>query len=134
VRVYTAADWKRDVFEQVVDSASRSDAEQSNGDSRETTGPNVGAVMSEVMSDPDLRERGDAVNDLVQELVEFVREQTGDRLAVLESLDEADVYADAVGFYEREFDADVHVLDEAAAEDADRASGAVPFRPAVHIE
>jgi leucyl-tRNA synthetase len=117
VRVYTAADWKRDVFEQVAG-----------------TGPDVGAVMSEVMSDPDLRERGDEVNDLVQELVEFAREQGDDRLDILESVDEQAVYADAVGFYEREFDADVRVLDESEAADADRASGAVPFRPAVHIE
>ena len=118
VRVYTAADWKRSVFEQVVE-----------------TGPDVGAVMSEVMSDPDLRERGDEVNDLVQELVEFVREQEDDRLAILEGTEEADVYADAVGFYEREFDADVRVLDETGAEDpGDRAGDAVPFRPAIHIE
>ena len=118
VRVYTAADWKRSVFEQVVE-----------------TGPDVGAVMSEVMSDPDLRERGNEVNDLVQELVEFVREQEDDRLAILEGTAEATVYADAVGFYEREFDADVRVLDETGAEDpGDKAGDAVPFRPAIHIE
>ncbi|WP_254824417.1 leucine--tRNA ligase [Haloglomus halophilum] len=119
VRVYTAADWKRSVFEQVVE-----------------TGPDVGAVMSEVMSDPDLRERGNEVNQLVQELVEFVREQDDDRLAILEAADEADVYADAVGFYEREFDADVRVLDEGADPDdpGDKAGDAVPFRPAIHIE
>jgi len=134
VQVYTAADWKRSVFEQVVEQASPRDADRSNGDSRETTGPDVGAVMSEVMSNPDLRERGNEVNDLVQELVEFVREQDDDRLAILEAVDEADVYADAAGFYEREFDADVRVLGETDAEDAARADGAVPFRPAVHIE
>jgi leucyl-tRNA synthetase len=119
VRVYTAADWKRSVFEQVAE-----------------TGPDVGAVMSEVMSDPDLRERGNEVNDLVQELVEFVREADDDRLAILEETDEAAVYADAVGFYEREFDADVQVLDEGAdpEDPGDKAGDAVPFRPAIHIE
>jgi leucyl-tRNA synthetase len=119
VRVYTAADWKRSVFEQVVE-----------------TGPDVGAVMSEVMSDPDLRERGNEVNQLVQELVEFVREADEDRLAILEAADEADVYADAVDFYEREFDADVRVLDEGAdpEDPGDKAGDAVPFRPAIHIE
>jgi leucyl-tRNA synthetase len=135
VRVYTAAEWKRSVFEQVVEQASPRDADRSNGDSRETTGPDVGAVMSEVMSDPDLRERGNEVNQLVQELVEFVREQDEDRLAILEDADEAAVYADAVGFYEREFDADVQVLDEEGAEDpGGKAGDAVPFRPAIHIE
>jgi leucyl-tRNA synthetase len=119
VRVYTAADWKRSVFEQVAE-----------------TGPDVGAVMSEVMSDPDLRERGNEVNQLVQELVEFVREQDDERLAILEEADEADVYADAVGFYEREFDADVRVLDEGAdpEDPGGKAGDAVPFRPAIHIE
>ncbi|ERH11764.1 MAG: leucyl-tRNA synthetase, partial [halophilic archaeon J07HB67] len=56
VRVYVAADWKRDVFDAVCEA-----------------GADVGAAMSEAMSDPDLRERGDAVNDLVQELVGFAR-------------------------------------------------------------
>ncbi|WP_276259956.1 leucine--tRNA ligase [Haloglomus litoreum] len=119
VRVYTAAEWKRSVFEQVVE-----------------TGPDVGAVMSEVMSDPDLRERGNEVNQLVQELVEFVREQDEGRLSILEDADEAEVYADAVGFYEREFDADVQVLDEGAdpEDPGGKAGDAVPFRPAIHIE
>jgi leucyl-tRNA synthetase len=46
------------------------------------------------------------------------------------------VYADAVDFYEREFDADVRVLDEGAdpEDPGDKAGDAVPFRPAIHIE
>ena len=119
VRVYTAADWKRDVFEQVV-----------------RTGPDVGAVMSEVMSDPDLRERGDEVNQLVQELVDLVRGRDERTLEILREADEREVYADAVAFYEREFDADVRVYAEDAADEdpGGKAGDAVPFRPAVHIE
>jgi leucyl-tRNA synthetase len=91
--------------------------------------------MSEVMSDPDLRERGDEVNQLVQELVEFVRDREADDLDVLLDTDEAEVYAGAAGFLEREFDAEVRVLDEAGSEDpGGKAGDAVPFRPAVHIE
>jgi len=120
IRVYAAADWKRDVLDQVVE-----------------TGPDVGAVMGEVMSDPDLRERGDAVNQLVQELVEVVRERDADTLADLRALDELEVYGDAAAFLEREFGAEVEVYaedDPDAVDPEGKASNAQPLRPAVHLE
>ncbi len=119
VRVYVAADWKRDVFETVRE-----------------TGTNVGAVMGQVMEDPDLREKGDAVNDLVQDLVELVRERDDDELAALAGVDEQAVYEDAEAFLETEFDATVEVYaeDDPDADDPDgKADSAVPFRPAIHL-
>jgi leucyl-tRNA synthetase len=120
IRVYAAADWKRDVLEQVVQ-----------------TGPDVGAVMGEVMSDPDLREKGNAVNQLVQELVEVVRERDSETLADLRALDELEVYGDAAAFLEGEFGAEVEVYaeDDPDAVDPDgKASNAQPLRPAIHLE
>ncbi|MEZ3114637.1 leucine--tRNA ligase [Halobaculum sp. MBLA0147] len=120
VRVYVAADWKRDVFDAVREA-----------------GADVGAAMSEAMSDPDLRERGDAVNDLVQDLVEFARGADDERLAALADLDERAAYEAAADFVAREFDATVEVYaeDDADLVDPDgKASQAVPFRPAIHIE
>ena len=120
VRVYVAADWKGDVFDAVREA-----------------GADVGAAMSEAMSDPDLRERGDAVNDLVGELMEFVRGDDDDRLAGLAALDEQAAYEDAAEFLAREFDATVEVYaedDPEAVDPADKAGQAVPFRPAIHIE
>ncbi|MFC7043433.1 leucine--tRNA ligase [Halonotius sp. GCM10025705] len=120
IRVYVAADWKRKVFETVRE-----------------VGTDVGQIMGEVMQDPDLRERGDAVNDLAQDLVELVRGVDDETLAAMAEIDEVSTYETAVDFLEREYDADVAVY----AEDGDdiddpegRASKAVPFRPAIHIE
>ena len=118
LRVYVAADWKRTVFDQVVE-----------------TGPDVGAVMGSVMEDPDLRERGDAVNDLVQDLVSVVRERDEATLAAMQELDELAVYEAAADFLAREFDADVEVGVEGEAPDpAGKADAAEPFRPAIHLE
>jgi leucyl-tRNA synthetase len=120
VRVYVAADWKHDVFGTVAE-----------------VGPDVGAAMGKVMQDPDLRERGDAVNDLVGDLVELVRGRDEATLDAMTDLDERAVYDDAVDFLEREFDATVEVYaegDDDVVDPADRASGASPFRPAIHIE
>ncbi|MEA1930364.1 MAG: leucine--tRNA ligase [Euryarchaeota archaeon] len=120
IRVYVAADWKQSVFETVRE-----------------TGTNVGDVMSEVMQDPDLRERGNAVNQLVQDLVELVRSLDAETLAVLDEIDETSTYETAVGFLEREYDATVEVYSEDGEgidDPEDRASKAVPFRPAIHIE
>ncbi|MFT4890391.1 MAG: leucyl-tRNA synthetase [Halobacteriales archaeon] len=119
VRVYVAADWKRDVFDAVREH-----------------GPDRGAIMGAVMDDPDLRERGDEVNRLVGDLVEFVRERPDEELDALASLDEAAVYEDATEFLAREFDAEIEVYAEDGDPDdpADKAGDAVPFRPAIHLE
>jgi leucyl-tRNA synthetase len=119
IRVYVAADWKRRVYEAVVD-----------------VGTDAGAVISEVMADPEMRERGNEVSDLANELVEAVRTRGEDVAADLLDVDERATYEAAADFLGREFDADVEVY----AEDGDphdpagRAGNAVPFRPAIHIE
>ncbi|MFC6990168.1 leucine--tRNA ligase [Haloplanus sp. GCM10025708] len=119
IRLYVAADWKREVFDAVAE-----------------TGPDVGAVMGTVMQDEDLRERGDEVNDLVQELVEMVRGLDSETLDAMADADETALYGRATSFLEREFDADVELYseDEDPYDPANRAENAVPFRPAVHLE
>ena len=120
IRVYVAADWKQSVFETVRE-----------------TGTNVGQIMGEVMQDPDLRERGNEVNQLVQDLVELVRSLDEETLAVMDDVDEISTYETAVEFLEREYDGEVAIYAEDSDEIEDpenRASKAVPFRPAIHIE
>jgi len=119
IRVYVAADWKRAVFDAVREA-----------------GADVGAVMSEAMQDPGLRERGDAVNDLAGELVEFARERDEETLDTLGDVDELAVYEGARDFFERAFDATVEVYaeDDDPTDPGGKADQAVPFRPAVHIE
>lgn len=120
VRIYVAAGWKQQVFEAVREA-----------------GANVGAVMSEVMSDPDLREKGNQVNQIAQDVVEFARDYDDEDLAMLAEMDEAAVYEGAADFLSREFDAEVEVYVEGGddvVDPADRADKAVPFRPAIHLE
>ncbi|MFB6146413.1 MAG: leucine--tRNA ligase [Halobacteriaceae archaeon] len=116
IRVYTPAPWKQRVFEVVAE-----------------TGPDVGAAMSEAMDDEALRDRGDAVNELVTDLVDDVRERDADALEILLDVDETAVYEGAASFLEREFDAAVEVIPEADADD-DRAAEAVPLRPAIYLD
>jgi len=56
-----------------------------------------------------------------------------DELAALDEVDETELYETAAGYIAREFDASVDVVAEQDA-DADRASRAVPFRPAIDLE
>ncbi|MFB6298784.1 MAG: leucine--tRNA ligase [Halobacteriales archaeon] len=119
IRLYTAADWKYTVFEEVVD-----------------RGPDVGAVMGNVMQRDSLRSKGDQVNEVVTELVEDVRERPDAEVKQLVNIDEQAVYEAAEGFLEREFDAAVELYAEDGNpyDPADRAGSAVPFRPAIHLE
>ena len=116
IRLFTAADWKHRVFEEVLE-----------------TGPDVGAVMGNVMQIDSLRSRGDAVNDLAQSLVEDVRERSDAERGALREIDENDLYERAAGFLAAEFDATVDVIPEADA-DAEKAAQAEPFRPAILLE
>lgn len=116
ITIYTAAPWKQTVYETIRE-----------------TGTDVGAVMGKVMQHESLRERGDAVNDLVQDLVADVRERSGEELTALDEVDEQDVYERAAGYLGDEFDASVDVVPETET-DAERASRAVPFRPAIDLE
>jgi leucyl-tRNA synthetase len=122
IHVYVAADWKRSVFDAVRE-AGGAEADQ-------------GAVMGQVMDDPDLRNRGDAVNALVGDLIEFAREDAAAALDRLAAVDELDVYTDAAGFLEREFDAavDIHAEDTDPPDPGDAAGDAIPFRPAIYVE
>ncbi|ELZ05837.1 leucine--tRNA ligase [Natrialba aegyptia] len=119
IRLYVAADWKRSVLDTVRD-----------------VGPDQGRVMGDVMQDEALREKGDAVNALVGDLVAFVRERDDSTLASLSEIDERAVYEGASGFLGREFDADVDVYDEDGdpVDPDGKASQAKPFRPAIHLE
>ncbi len=119
IRVYTAADWKGDVFDQVIE-----------------TGPDIGAVMGQVMQNEGLREKGNQVNDLVQELVSFAREHNNAELETLLEVDETAVYEASASFLAEEFDADVEVYreDDDPVDPADKARHAKPFRPAIHLE
>jgi leucyl-tRNA synthetase len=119
VRLYVAAGWKGEVLSAVVDA---------DGDR--------GAAMGRLMDDPEMRERGEAVNDQVGEAVDLVRETDADRLDALAAVDELAVYERASDFLAEEFDADVELYreDEDPHDPAGRADRARPYRPAIHVE
>jgi len=119
VRLYVAADWKHRVYETVVE-----------------TGPEVSEAMSAVMEMAEMRERGDAVAAVVEDLVEFVREHPDEWVETLQAINEAAVYGDAADFLAREFDTEVELYAEDGdpVDPADRAREATPFRPAIHLE
>jgi leucyl-tRNA synthetase len=117
IAIYTAAPWKQQVFQTIAEVGT---------DDR-------GAVMSEVMNDEDLRERGDAVNDVVGDILDEVRGQDETAIQTLVTIDEMELYTRVGDFIAREFDASVDIISEADAAD-DRAQRATPLRPAITID
>ncbi|MFB6198630.1 MAG: class I tRNA ligase family protein, partial [Halobacteriaceae archaeon] len=115
IHIYTAADWKQEVLETMVD-----------------IGPDRGAIMREIMSQESLRERGDEVNDLVGRLIDTVRERDDSVLADLIKMNEEEIYSSAAGFIGDEFDASVVVKPEETV-DEEWTEDAIPFRPAIHL-
>ncbi len=119
IRIYVAAPWKQTVLDAVAE-----------------IGPDVGAVMGEVMSEPSLRERGNEVNQLVQELVESMRGLAETDRRQRTAVDELSIYEEAAAFIASEFDATVEVYaedDPDVVDPDDKRHDAVPLRPAIHV-
>ncbi len=116
IRITTAADWKGDILETVLDAD-------------ELT---MGPLMDELMSQERFRDRGGAVQTTVEELIDLVRDRSRSTLSKLATVDEARVIEEAESFLAAEFDAEIHVNreDEKAADESD----ALPGRPAIHLE
>jgi leucyl-tRNA synthetase len=85
------------------------------------------------MQNEALREKGDAVNELVGDLVSLVRGRSEEERLDLQAVDERAVYEGASDFFEREFGATVEIRPEEESE-SERAENAIPLRPAIHIE
>ncbi len=120
IRLYAAADWKREVFEVVVE-----DSED------------PGAIMGRLMEDEAMRERGEAVNELVQTLVEETRGYDETESRTLLETDETELLSASADFLADMFDASVEVYEESdpdVVDPAGRRDAAIPFRPAIHIE
>ena len=120
IRLYTAAEWKRDVYETVVANPG-----------------NQGAIMGELMQDEKMRERGNEVNQLVQTLVEQTRGQDVERVETRLAVEERAILEDASGFFGDAFDASIDVYaedDSEVIDPGDKRSEAIPYRPAIHIE
>jgi leucyl-tRNA synthetase len=119
IRIYTGADWKYRAFGVVAE-----------------TGPDIGEAMSQAMQYDSIRSRSDEAADLVEELVEFVRERPVEQLGWLGDIEEHEVYEEAARFLGAEFDAEIEIYQEGpdVYDPADKAANAVPFRPAIHLE
>ena len=120
IRIYAASAWKRGILQAVID------AEE----------PTHGAVMGALMSKERYRSRGDEVSDLVGEIIDLVHDRSRETFEHLVDLDEAEIIAENDDFLERVFDAGVSVYreDENPDDPGDRASHALPGRPAIHLE
>ncbi|MFP4628669.1 MAG: leucine--tRNA ligase [Halobacteriales archaeon] len=120
IRIYAAADWKREVLGAVL----------------EAEATEAGEIVGELMADARFRERGGAVPDLVERLVESVHARPRALIGALPGVDEVSVLERAAGFLAEEFDADIEVYreDEGPPDPAGRADAAIPGRPAIHVE
>lgn len=120
IRVYTAAEWKRMILEEVL----------------EADEPNQGRIISKLMQREHFRRRGDAVPSVVAEVIDLVHERPRQIFEAIAETDETAMIERAVPFLETEFDASVEIYreDEEPFDPADRASKALPGRPAIHID
>lgn len=120
IRLYTAADWKRDILDVVLNQEE----------------PTHGEVMGALMDDEEMRARGDEVSSVVGEVIDLVHDRSRSTFERLRGLHETELITEAERFLQGEFDAAIEVYREGGdpVDPADRASQALPGRPAIHLD
>ncbi len=117
IRLFVAPDWKDEVFRIVAASNDRT------------------RVVREVMQDEGIRKRGREATEATKQITKLVLKLPPDLVRQLQvvSLDEQAILEGARQFLEHEFGVPVTIQD--AGESAHpKASGALPFKPAIVIE
>ncbi|MFQ6011053.1 MAG: hypothetical protein ACE5KG_02655, partial [Nitrososphaerales archaeon] len=104
------------------------------------TQPAIGSIINLLMQDQEMRKRGKEVSGFVQKVVKEVsslpKEARQMRLGI-GKLDNLSLMADAKSFLERELDSEIQFFEEddpAIYDPKERASGSLPFRPAIFVE
>jgi len=117
ITLFIAPEWKRTIFSTVAASSDRT------------------KVTREVMAIEGMRQRGREAADVVKQITRLVLKfppQLVDQLRQ-SAIDEREVFEGAREFLEKEFGVPVRILDAEESRHA-KASGALPFKPAIVIE
>ncbi len=97
-------------------------------------------LMKELMTHPDLKAMAERVSRFARQIVDEVNQMPDDkrhRLLKIGGVDEHQTLREAESFFEREFNAKIHVYGEEDPQRYDpkkKAKLARPYRPAIYIE
>lgn len=119
IRLYIPSKWKYQALKIII---------ESNLD--------LGVSLKELMKNPVYRDMGGQVKKFTKVLIDSLKQQPIERLSLLESINEFDLYSSAQQFFEQEFDANLEILqeDENPLDPAGKASHSLPFRPGIYME
>jgi len=124
---FAAAPWKWKIYLTAIEKAIESDI-------------TAGGLMRDLAGSTEIRERAKKAAKFCAQIVEEINRTPQDRkrrLLKTETLDEKTILNNSKGFFEREFDAEIHVFRENEPKRYDpkkRAQLARPLRPAIYIE
>jgi leucyl-tRNA synthetase len=124
---YIAADWKWTVYLRILDAILAGETD-------------VGNIIREFMSDPELRVRGEEAVSYIRKIFQEARRLNPDLMkvrAVSERIDELAALHSAADLFKNEFSAKVEVFNENDSQKYDprsRSNSSVPYRPAIYVE
>ncbi|MDY6965937.1 MAG: leucine--tRNA ligase [Halobacteriota archaeon] len=120
--LYTAPDWKDKVYYRIL---SEEDLE-------------FGKIMSKITSDEEIRRRGKEASKFVQKILPDIKGMDANKIGTLldAKIDEHEIFTDAKGFLEGEFNCEIEVYnaDEADYDPQKKSGQAIPLRPAIFVE
>ena len=119
ISIYTPAPWKYQVLETLIDS-----------------NLDLGVAMGILMQNDELRSFGNEINRLSTTLLTYLRQQPPERLPLLKSIEESNLYSSAKDFFEKELGVTIefHTEDENSIDPSGKAAQSIPFRPGIYME
>jgi len=119
ISIYTPAPWKYQVLETLIDS-----------------NLDLGVAMGILMQNDELRPFGNEIKRLSTTLLTYLRQQPPERLSLLKSIEESNLYSSAKDFFEKELGVTIefHTEDENSIDPSGKAAQSAPFRPGIYME
>ena len=119
ISIYTPATWKYQVLETLIDS-----------------NLDLGVAMGILMQNDELRSFGNEIKRLSTTLLTYLRQQSPERLSLLKSIEESNLYSSAKDFFEKELGVEIefHIEDENSIDPSGKAAQSIPFRPGIYME
>ena len=96
----------------------------------------LGVTMGILMQNDELRSFGNEIKRLSTTLLTSLRQQSPERLSLLKSIEESNLYSSAKDFFEKELGVEIefHIEDENSIDPSGKAAQSIPFRPGIYME
>ena len=125
IYIYTSPNWKQDIYKKAIELDDKNKLD-------------MGSIMKDIMSDPDMRKKGKIISKFIGKLnKEIIKLSNNDKKRYLTDINEKNYLDDSKDYIKKIFNCDVNIYNSDEKEKYDpenKSRFAEPLKPAIYIE